>query len=94
VNVELRRMIFAGLVAVAVAAGPAMADEAAKPAAKGSGTVIAVDEEAEEFTIKGADGKTYEVEAESVVAEDLKTGDVVEYDIVEAKPVGVKKKAR
>jgi len=68
---------------------PAFADSAAK---KNSGTVVAVEEEV--LRIKGADGKTYEVEAESVVAEDLKTGDEVEYDLVEAKPVSVEKKAK
>lgn len=58
-------------------------------AQKGSGTVVAVAEKI--VTIKGADGKTYEVAIEKVVAVDLKTGDAVEYEIIEGKPVNVNK---
>jgi cold shock CspA family protein len=81
-------------IVVGVLSGLLLALPPAFAADKGSGTVIAVDEEADVFTIKGSDGKTYQVEAASVVAEDLKTGDMVEYDIVEAKPVKVQKKAK
>jgi hypothetical protein len=56
---------------------------------KSSGVIVAVATEV--VMIKGADGKTYEVEAAKVVAEDLKTGDIVEYEIVEGKPLNVKK---
>ena len=55
-----------------------------------SGTVIAVDEEV--ATVKGDNGKEYEIAVTEVVAEDLKTGDIVEYEIVEEKPVKVHKK--
>lgn len=57
---------------------------------KQSGTVIAVDEAVVKF--KGADGKTYEVKVADVMAEDLKTGDIVEYEVVEGQPVKTKKK--
>lgn len=59
---------------------------------KNSGVIVAVTSEV--ITIKGADGKTYEIEAAKVVAEDPKTGDLVEYEIVEGKPVNVNKKAK
>lgn len=56
---------------------------------KMSGIVVAVEKEI--VVVKGADGTTYEVEAEKVVAEDLKTGDMVEYEVVEGEVVNVKK---
>jgi len=55
-----------------------------------SGTIIAVEEEVVKIT--GNDGKEYEIAVADVVAEDLKTGDIVEYEIVEGKPVKVHKK--
>lgn len=58
---------------------------------KASGTIVAVTEEI--IKMKGADGKTYEIKAEDVMAESLKTGDTVEYLLVEGKPVHVLKKA-
>ncbi|MGQ0593102.1 MAG: hypothetical protein ACT4QB_10750 [Gammaproteobacteria bacterium] len=54
------------------------------------GTIIAVEEEVVKVT--GNDGKQYEIAVADVVAEDLKTGDIVEYEIVEGKPVKVHKK--
>jgi hypothetical protein len=42
---------------------------------KNSGVIVAVAEKV--VVIKGADGKTYEIEAVRVIAEDLKTGDIV-----------------
>ncbi len=59
---------------------------------KASGTVTAVQKEV--VVVKGADGKTYEIVAEKVVTENLKTGDFVEYEIVEGKALNVKKKAK
>jgi hypothetical protein len=56
---------------------------------KASGTVVAVAEKV--VTIKAADGKTYDVEVVKVVGMDLKTGDTVEYELVEGKPVNVTK---
>jgi hypothetical protein len=56
---------------------------------KAKGTVAVVEEES--VQIKGADGKTYEIDIAEVIAEDLETGDMVEYDIVSGKPVHVKK---
>jgi hypothetical protein len=44
--------------------------------------------------LKGADGKTYEIEATKVVQENLKTGDIVEYEIIEGKPLNVKKTSK
>lgn len=55
-----------------------------------SGTIIAVAEDV--VTIKADDGKEYEIAVADVVAEDLKTGDMVEYEIVEGEPVKVQKK--
>ncbi len=55
-----------------------------------TGTVVAVEEDV--VRIKGSDGKEYEIDAVVVAAEDLKTGDMVEYAIVGEKPVRVKKK--
>ncbi len=57
---------------------------------KMTGTVVAVEKEV--VSIKGADGKTYQIEALKVVAENLKTGDTVEYELVEGKVQNAKKK--
>ena len=59
---------------------------------KASGTITVVQKEF--VTVKGADGKTWQIAAEKVVQENLKTGDIVEYEIIEGKPVNVKKKAK
>jgi len=67
--------------------------QAAKPsgtAAKASGTVVVVEKEV--VQIKGADGKTYQVKIVDVIEKNLKTGDMVEYEVVEGKPVKVSKK--
>ncbi len=61
-------------------------------AQKLTGTVVAAD--AQIVKIQGADGKTYEIEAVKVAAENLKTGDTVEYEIVEGKVASAKKKAK
>jgi hypothetical protein len=57
---------------------------------KMSGTVVGVEKDV--VSIKGADGKTYQIEAVKVVAENLKTGDMVEYELVEGKVQNAKKK--
>ena len=54
------------------------------------GTIVAAEED--KYIIEGADGNTYEITDLTVVAEDLKTGDMVEYEVVEGKVMGVKKK--
>jgi hypothetical protein len=59
---------------------------------KASGTITVVQKEF--VTVKDADGKTWQIAAEKVVQENLKTGDIVEYEIIEGKPVNVKKKAK
>ena len=59
---------------------------------KATGTITVVEKEV--VVVKGADGKTYEIAAEKVVQENLKTGDIVEYEIIEGKPLNVKKKAK
>ena len=59
---------------------------------KASGTITAMEKEV--VTVKGADGKTWQIEAARVVQENLKTGDIVEYEIVEGKLLNVKKKAK
>ncbi|MBW8064629.1 MAG: hypothetical protein FVQ04_01990 [Nitrospira sp.] len=56
---------------------------------KNSGVIVAVAKEV--VVIKGADGKTYEIEAVRIIEEDLKTGDIVEYDLVEGRVLNVKK---
>jgi hypothetical protein len=59
-------------------------------AQKMTGTVVAVEKDI--VSIKGADGKTYQIEAVKVAAENLKTGDIVEYEFVEGKVQTAKKK--
>jgi tRNA A58 N-methylase Trm61 len=59
-------------------------------AAKASGTVVVVEKEV--VKLKGADGKTYEVKMVDVIEKNLKTGDVVEYEVIEGRPVKVAKK--
>jgi hypothetical protein len=59
-------------------------------AAKASGTVVVVEKEV--VQIKGADGKTYQVKMVDVMEKNLKTGDMVEYEVIEGKPVKVAKK--
>ena len=61
-------------------------------APKPSGTIVAVAEGVAD--VKGADGKVYKIKVEEIVAEDLRTGDVVEYDVIEGKPAHVKKIAK
>jgi hypothetical protein len=81
-----------GLTLALAAAQPALADTGAPAAGGGqqTGTVVAVEEDV--VRVKGSDGKEYEIDAMIVAAEDLKTGDVVEYGLVDEKPVRVKKK--
>jgi hypothetical protein len=59
-------------------------------AAKASGTVVVVEKEV--VQIKGADGKTYQVKMVDVIEKNLKTGDMVEYEVIEGRPVKVAKK--
>jgi hypothetical protein len=59
-------------------------------AAKPSGTVVVVEKEV--VQIKGADGKTYQVKMVDVIEKNLKTGDMVEYEVIEGRPVKVAKK--
>jgi hypothetical protein len=54
------------------------------------GTIVAVDEG--QWVVEGSDGNTYEITEDMVEAEDLQTGDMVEYEIVDDNVVGVKKK--
>lgn len=75
-----------------LAAGPVLAESGAPTTGSGqaTGTVVAVEEDV--VRVKGADGKEYEIDSTVVAAEDLKTGDIVEYGLVNEKPVRVKKK--
>ena len=57
-----------------------------------SGTIIEVDMEGGKYTVKDYDGKVYELDKTYITEENLKTGDAVEYEIVEGKPVHVRKK--
>jgi hypothetical protein len=85
-------IVMLGIVALCggVAAVPASRADDTSAAKQQSGTVVAVEEDV--VRVKGSDGKEYEIDATIVAAEDLKTGDVVEYAIVDEKPVRVKKK--
>jgi len=56
---------------------------------KMTGTVVGVD--VQFVKIQGADGKTYEIEAVRVAAENLKTGDTAECGFVEGKVASAKK---
>ena len=42
--------------------------------------------------IKGDDGKTYQVKIADVIEKNPKTGDTVEYEVIEGRPVKVTKK--
>jgi hypothetical protein len=57
-----------------------------------TGTVVGAD--AQIVNIQGADGKTNEIEAVRVAAENLKTGATVKCEIVEGKVASAKKKAK
>jgi len=59
---------------------------------KASGMVVAVQKEV--VVVQGPDGKTFEIEAAKVEELNLKTGDLVEYEVIEGKPVNVNKKAK
>jgi hypothetical protein len=74
--------VFALILATAtlsVAAGP-----------KQTGTVVVVTEGVAD--VKAADGTVYKVKVEDIIADNLKNGDVVEYDLVQGTPVHVAKK--
>ena len=45
-----------------------------------------------EFTVQDREGKTYVIKKTDIVAQDLKTGDAVAYEIVEGVPAHVMKK--
>src|SRR5258708_36969221 len=45
---------------------------------KPSGTIVVITEGVAD--VKGADGTTYKVKVEDIIADNLKTGDIVEYD--------------
>ena len=55
-----------------------------------SGTITKIDAVTGEFTVKDRDGKTYVLKKTDVVAQDLQTGDVVAYEIVEGVPVNIR----
>jgi hypothetical protein len=81
--------IIAAVLAVVLFSSTTLAlAQAAKP--KPMGTVVAVEKEV--VQIKGADGKTYEVKMVDVIEKNLKTGDMVEYEVIEGKPVKVAKR--
>lgn len=84
---KIPQLAAAGLLALALFAVPG-----AFAADKPTGTIVAVAEGVAD--VKGADGKIYKIKVEDIVAEDLKTGDMVEYELVEGQPVHAKKKAK
>ena len=77
--VPLAMLVLFVVSAMALAAGQKM-----------SGKVVAVEEEV--VTLQGDDGKTYEVEVAKEIVEDLKTGAMVEFEIVDGQVLNVKKK--
>lgn len=77
------------LTALFAIAAPLFAADAPK---KSSGTVIEVDVEKNTMKVKDYDGKFYEIDKTYIDETDLKTGDVVEYEIIESKPTHVKRK--
>ena len=79
--------IIAAVLAVVLFSSPTLA---LAQAAKASGTVVIVEKEV--VQIKGADGKTYQVKMVDVIEKNLKTGDMVEYEVIEGRPVKVAKK--
>ncbi len=79
-----------GIIAVALAVVLFSSTLVLAQAAKASGTVVVVEKEV--VQIKGADGKTYQVKMVDVMEKNLKTGDMVEYEVVEGKPMKVAKK--
>jgi hypothetical protein len=79
-----------GIIAAALAALVFSSTLALAQTAKATGTVVAVEKEV--VQVKGADGKTYQVKKVDVIEMNLKTGDMVEYEVVEGRPVKVAKK--
>ena len=57
-----------------------------------SGTIMEVDVQGGKYTVQDYNGKVYELDKAYITEENLKTGDTVEYEIVEGKPVHVRKK--
>lgn len=77
---------------IALAVGLILGISTFAMAGKASGTIVAITEEVAD--VKGADGNTYQIKVADIVAEDLKTGDMVEYEVVEGKLLHVKKTAK
>jgi hypothetical protein len=80
--------IIAAALAVVLFSSTLTLAQTAKP--KPTGTVVAV--ETAVVQIKGDDGKTYQVKIADVIEKNLKTGDTVEYEVIEGRPVKVTKK--
>jgi hypothetical protein len=80
--------IIAAALAVVLFSSTLALAQTAKP--KPTGTVVAV--ETAVVQIKGDDGKTYQVKIADVIEKNLKTGDTVEYEVIEGRPVKVTKK--
>jgi len=78
--------VLRSIVAGALAAG--MTFSLAALAVDGAVIVVADDK----YVIQGAGGNTYEITDMTIVAEELEPGDMVEYELVDGKVVGVKKK--
>ena len=51
-----------------------------------SGKIVKIDAVTGDYTVQGSDGKSYVVKKADVVARDLKTGDIVAYEIVDGVP--------
>lgn len=81
--------VIAGAPTLATAEDKPQAQPQAQPEAKPQGEIIAVAEGVAD--VKGADGKMYQVKVVDVIGEDLKTGDIVEYELVGEMPMKVKK---
>ncbi|MDY0042332.1 MAG: hypothetical protein RBS57_18640 [Desulforhabdus sp.] len=75
------RILLVALVALTLAAPVAFAEPI-------QGEVVVI--EGGTYTVKDRDGKEYQITQELVTGLDLETGDIVQFELEEAKPVNIK----
>jgi len=78
---KVLKILMVAVVALSLAAPVALAEPI-------KGEVIAI--EGGTYTVKDYDGKEYQITEELVTGLDLETGDIVQFDLQEAKPANVK----
>lgn len=86
---RITKLVGTTLTALLVTTAPLLAATEHKSS---SGTIIEVDVQGGKYTVKDHDGKVYELDKTYITEENLKTGDTVEYDLIEGKPAHVKRK--